>query len=86
MPRITVKSEGAIVTKEHSASEIAERLALFEDAYDEIIAKRETIPLELARLKEEGKEKTVRYRELFGEKLMLGYVVSLFARHGIEYE
>lgn len=61
------------------------RLASFEAVYQEIFADLKTIPAQLEQLKAEGKEKTVRYRELFGRKLMNNYVISLFERHGITF-
>jgi len=59
------------------------RLSAFEAAYEELSNSMTEIPAELAKLKAAGKEKTVRYKELFGQKLMNNYVIALFERHGI---
>jgi len=61
----------------------ADRLAKFETVYKEILDSMTSIPAELEKLKAAGKEKTVRYKELFGQKLMNNYVEALFERHGI---
>ena len=59
------------------------RLAAFEEAYNELTDSLVTIPAQLEKLKGQGKEKTVRYRELLGQKLMNGQIKALFERHGI---
>ena len=61
------------------------RLAAFEGAYKELADSMITIPAELAKLKAAGKEKTVRYRELFGQKLMNSQIAALFERHGVSF-
>ena len=61
------------------------RLAAFEGAYNELADSMITIPVELEKLKAEGKEKTVRYRELFGQKLINSQIAALFERHGISF-
>jgi len=62
-----------------------DRLEAFEAIYTELSDNITTIPTELEKLKAAGKEKTVRYKELFGQKLMNNYVVALFERHGIKF-
>jgi len=68
---------------ESDISEALRRLSAFEDVYEDLLKSVATIPLELLNLKAAGKEKTVRYRELFGQKLMNNHIVALFKRHGI---
>ena len=70
----------ALIDKEETN---AGRLAKFETIYKEISDNMTSIPAELEKLKAAGKEKTVRYKELFGQKLMNNYVAALFERHGI---
>jgi len=65
--------------------QVMSRLAAFEAVYDEIADGLTSIPLELGRLRAKGKQKTVRYKELFSQKLMNDYLVSLFERHGIGF-
>jgi len=62
-----------------------ERLAKFEAVYAEFAASLKSVPLELDHLKAEGREKTVRYRELLGQKLMSVQIKDLFERHGITF-
>ena len=62
-----------------------QRLTAFEAVYAELSDSIATIPDELEKLKSAGKEKTVRYKELFGQKLMNNYIVALFERHGIKF-
>ena len=59
-----------------------QRLSAFEAIYEELANSINTIPAELQKLKADGKEKTVRYKELFGQKLMNNYIAALFERHG----
>ena len=62
----------------------ASRLAAFESIVRELKEDMISIPAEMEALKVAGKEKTVRYRELFGQKLMNSQIAALFARHGID--
>ena len=60
-----------------------ERLASYEGIYGELAASMVAIPDELEKLKADGKGKTVRYRELLGQKLLNQQIAALFERHGI---
>jgi len=53
------------------------------ELFFEVIFHRLCNPVELERLKIDGKEKTVRYRELFAQKLMYGHIMDLFKGRGI---
>ena len=75
-----------LIEKETASAEAPDRLAKFEAVYQEISDSVNSIPAELESLKAAGKEKTVRYKELFGQKLMNNHIVSLFERHGIPIE
>lgn len=80
MARFTRKMSGKeyyVVAKDKIArvhegytGEAVEKLARFENFYDELVASQEEISKELEMLRNEGKEKSVRFRELFGKKLM----------------
>ena len=67
------------------AQEKTRRLAAFENVYDELKNDLTTIPLELEKLKAAGKEKTVRYRELLGQKMINNHMIQLFERNGINF-
>ena len=87
MKRFTKKhTDGTITVPEGELPDALRRLAAFEDAVAELGASNREIPLELSRLKSQGKEKTVRYRELLGQKLLDAQTAQLFERHGISIE
>jgi len=62
------------------------RLTAYEGLYNELANSMVTIPVELEKLKAAGKEKTVRYRELFGQKLINGQIAAMFERHGFSFD
>jgi hypothetical protein len=85
MKRYTVKEpDGSVAAPEVDMSDILKRLTAFEDAYEDFATSQEAIPAELEKLKSAGKEKTVRYKEMFGHKLYNLQIAALFERHGIE--
>jgi hypothetical protein len=45
---------------------------------------KKPIPVELEKMKSEEKEKTVRYKEMFAQKLYNLQIAALFERHGIK--
>ncbi len=59
------------------------RLARFEAALAALQQRREENERQLSRLKAEGREKTVRYRELLGQKLTDGYLLDHFKQFGL---
>jgi len=83
MKRLTSKNGKEIVVAEEDIPEALRRLSAFEDVYAELMDSMAAIPVELENLKAAGKEKTVHYRELFGQKLTNNHIVALFKRHGI---
>jgi len=85
MERLTVKTENghsALVDIDHE--KMIERLGLFEDAYAALMDSQAQIPKELEALRRQGKEKTVRYKETLAQKLMNGYMIQFFERHGLK--
>ncbi len=83
MERITGTETAGSYTIENLEAAI-ERLAAFEDAYYELIEMQEKLTSELERLRGEGKEKTVKFREILGQKMMNLNAVMFFERHGIK--
>ena len=65
------------------SSEEMERLEKFECVLRELLREYNAIPEEMERLRNDGKEKTARYRELMGRKLMYSAMISLFEKHGL---
>ena len=61
-----------------------ESLAKFEDLYDYVMKCELTIPEELAKLRLNGKEKSYRFKEIMGHKLMNASFIILLNRFGIK--
>ena len=93
MTRLTRRrddGEGYVVDDAHIShdasgysGEAIQRLAQFENAYEELVAGQAQIAEELERLRSEGKKNTVRFRELLGEKLINSRIVALFERRSL---
>lgn len=66
------------------SGEAIEKLAKFENFYDDLIEKQNQISIELEMLRNEGKEKSVRFREIFGNKLMNNNTLILLKAYGLE--
>ncbi|PKM76658.1 MAG: hypothetical protein CVU90_11255 [Firmicutes bacterium HGW-Firmicutes-15] len=60
------------------------RLAKFENIYEDLIASQIQIPKELEKLRNEGKTKTVRFRELMVNKMTNANIINLFKTYGLE--
>jgi len=86
MKRITIKTEIGVTVLETGMNEAIARLAAYEDVYAVLAENAVMIPLEMEKLKAAGKEKSVRYREMLGQKLMETQFRALFQRHGITFD
>ena len=85
---ITLSTKEVLIISSMSELELSEamcRLAAFESIYAELADSITAIPSGLEQLRAAGKEKTVRYKELFGQKLMINHIIALFQRHGITF-
>jgi hypothetical protein len=60
-----------------------EKLAIFEDFVEELVASQQTIPEEMARLKKDGKEKTVTFKELMVKKMTNTTILSRLRFFGL---
>ncbi|HAE42607.1 MAG TPA: hypothetical protein DCG34_06755 [Clostridiales bacterium] len=82
--------ERQIIKKENGTYEIIdmekaiENLVRFEELYEYIMNRETSIPEELAKLRNEGKEKTFRFRELMGQKLLNTSFISLLKEFDIK--
>ncbi|MEL7673082.1 MAG: hypothetical protein AAGU78_05020 [Chloroflexota bacterium] len=65
------------------SGEAIERLARFENAQADLLAHQETIALEMDRLRAEGKEKSVRFRELLSQKMINNTLIALLERYDL---
>lgn len=61
----------------------AQRLDAFERMYADLLARQSQTEAQLAALRADGKEKTVRFRELLGERLLLARQLSLYQSYGL---
>ncbi len=66
------------------SGEAVNRLARFENVYDDLVASQNKISEELAKLRDEGKTKSVRFRELMVKKLTNSNFVILFKTYGLD--
>lgn len=80
MQRITHRENGAITVTD--AAQAAEKLARFEDLCEQLEAQQEQIGAQLAALRAAGKEKTARFRELMGQKLVNASTIGLLKGSG----
>lgn len=92
MPRMTQQRTDARYAVDMSAIQIdaglvigeaIERLALFENALEDLISGQDRIARELDALRQQGKQKSVRFRELLGEKMINGNLIALFRARGL---
>ncbi len=65
------------------SGEAIERLARFENAQADLLAHQETIALEMDRLRAKGKEKSVRFRELLGQKMINNTLTRVAERYDL---
>jgi uncharacterized protein YdeI (YjbR/CyaY-like superfamily) len=85
MHRYTSKNaDGAVIVAESDLQEALNQLAKFEDAYEELVNSQKSILIELEKMKLAGKEKTVRYKEIFAQKLYNLQIAAFFERHGLK--
>jgi hypothetical protein len=91
MKRFTQKIEGKdaihlkelIIENDYAYGDAIDRLAKFESFYDEIEKVQLEISIQLEVLRNEGKEKTVEFKELFTKKLVNNNVMAFLRFHGL---
>lgn len=59
------------------------RLARFENFYTELLESQVKIPEEMEKLRGQGKTKSVRFRELMGEKMVKTNLISMIKTYGL---
>jgi hypothetical protein len=77
--------DSKVSLSETNKTEAIKLLAAFENACTELAESNKTIPLELEKMRSAGKDKTVRYKEMFAQKLYNLQIAALFERHGIDW-
>ncbi len=70
-------------TEDGFCGEAADQLAQFEQILDYLIRSQTEIPQQLDALRKEGKEKTVKFRELMAQKLANTNTMLLLKRFGV---
>ena len=60
-----------------------DRLERFEKALNDIITGYNDLGKELKKLREEGKSKTTKFRELLGKKLVYSMIITIFKRYDL---
>ncbi len=85
MERLTNRegNTGSIMEKE-LVEQALTKLSKFEDLYEDLEEKQQKISEELEILRNEGKTKSVKFKELMGKKLMNTHVLTLFKSYGIK--
>lgn len=60
-----------------------ERLENFERALKDILNEYENLGKELEKLRNDGKSKTTKFRELLGKKLVYSMIITIFKRYNL---
>ena len=60
-----------------------DRLERFEKALDDIINNYNELGEELEKLRNDGKNKTTKFRELLGRKLVYSMIITIFKRYDL---
>lgn len=60
-----------------------ERLENFERALKDILNEYEKLGKELENLRNEGKNRTTKFRELLGKKLVYSMIITIFKRYNL---
>ncbi len=79
---VTDRIAGSI--EEGFYGEAIDRLAKFENLYDHLISRHSAIPSELEFLRNAGKTKTVTFKELLTEKMIIEMLLTQMNRQGLK--
>ena len=60
-----------------------DRLERFEKALNDILNEYDKLGKELEELRNDGKNKTTKYRELLGRKLVYSMIITIFKRYDL---
>jgi hypothetical protein len=66
------------------SGEAVGKLAKFENLYEDLILKQSEISAELEKLRIEGKTHTVKFKQLFANKLTNSNIIILFETYGLK--
>jgi hypothetical protein len=60
------------------------KLAKYENVYEDLLSKQKEISMELEKLRVEGKTHTVKFKQLFANKLTNSNILVLFETYGLK--
>ena len=60
-----------------------DRLERFEKALADILTEYDNLGKELEKLRNEGRNKTTKFRELLGKKLVYSMIITIFKRYNL---
>ena len=83
MERYTRREGDRIAVPQERLEEALARLAQLEDMMQDLAAQQEEIPRRLQELRSQGREKTVQFRELLPQKLVIQNLCLLMERYGL---
>lgn len=66
------------------SGEVINRLARFENMYDDLVASQNKITEEMEKLRNEGKTKSVRFKELMVKKMTNSNFLIMFKTYGLQ--
>ena len=72
------------LNKDFYAGEAIDKLGKFENFHEALLKRKQLLPEELQKLREQGKEKSVKFRELLAEKLTIENILILLKGQGIQ--
>ena len=79
MERLTVPSkDGNGYEASGSTGETIQRLAMYENAHEQLLSRQEDVEKEMEKLRGEGKQKSGRFKELLARKLINKVILELF--------
>ena len=86
MDRLTRSIDGgdSYVVDDDRIDSAINKLAIFENICDNLISRQIEIPKELEKLRSEDKTHTVKFKQLFAEKLTDNYIIRLFESYGLK--
>lgn len=66
------------------SGEAINKLAKFENIYDDLVSKQSVISMEMERLRAEGKTHTVKFKQLLANKLTNSNIITIFEMYGLK--
>ncbi len=81
-----IEAKAITAAPEGFTGEAIDRLAAYEDFHQNALQTYQQLSMELEKLREQGKMKTLRFKELMGKKLMAAHVLTLLKLSDLEVE